>query len=138
MIGCRPTWHEQDTMQGCKSARSVLQSRDCHLQQVLGPNLSSQHMGSHVNDDQPIPRLLNMPPCMFTHAQISQHLWTPCGIDHQPVPSLLNVPPHMPGSVRMWDPHVANNHEPVPKLLKKPSYISTEACTTVTAIFCNF
>jgi len=90
MIGCRPTWHEQDTMQGCKSARSVLQSRDCHLQQVLGPNLSSQHMGSHVNDDQSIPRLLNMPPCMFTHAQISQHLWTPCGI---PMSLIINLSP---------------------------------------------
>ena len=73
-VGCRPTWHEQDTLQGCKSARSVLQSRHRHLQQVLGPYLSSQHVGSHVNDDQPISRLHNMPPCTFTHAQISHHL----------------------------------------------------------------
>ncbi|KAA6427635.1 MAG: hypothetical protein FRX49_02298 [Trebouxia sp. A1-2] len=39
---------------------------------VLGPNLSSQHVGAHVDDDQPVPRLLSMPPCMFMHAQISQ------------------------------------------------------------------
>ena len=35
-------------------------------------------------------------------------------------------------------PHVVDDHQPVPRgQLKEPSYISTEAYMTVTAIFCR-
>ncbi len=34
----------------------------------------------------------------------------------------------------MWEPGVID-HQPVPRLLSKPSYIATEACITVAALF---